>query len=273
MPRSGIVTLTTDFGRTDVYVGVLHGVILELYPHLRVVDLTHDVRPQAVLEGAFLLESAYRYFPAGTVHLAVVDPGVGTERAIVALETPLALFVAPDNGLLGVVWENLRPEERDAARIIELNEPRLWRPQVSRTFHGRDIMAPVAAHLAGGRELEAVGRPRPHLVLLPESRPTRHPDGSLRGQIVHVDHFGNCATNIAAGQLAVMEPVAIEAGRIVLHGLARTYADGLPGEPLALIGSDGRLEIAVREGSAAERLGLDVGEVVWVQPDSQRWVT
>jgi S-adenosylmethionine hydrolase len=198
------------------------------------------------------------------VHLVVVDPGVGTERAIVALETPLALFVAPDNGLLTVVWENLPPEERAAARIVELDEPRVWRPQVSPTFHGRDIMAPVAAHLAGGMALEKVGRPRRGLVLLPGSRPKWHEDGSLQGQIVHVDRFGNCATNIAAAQVAA-GPVTVEGGGIVLRGLARTYADGPAGEPLALVGSDGRLEIAVREGSAAENLGLKMGDLVWVR--------
>jgi S-adenosylmethionine hydrolase len=265
MPRSGVVTLTTDFGRGDVYAGVLHGVILGLYPQLRVVDLTHDVRPQAVLEGAFLLESAYRYFPVGTVHLAVVDPGVGTERAIVAVETPDALFVAPDNGLLTVVWENMPSEERVAARIVELSEPRYWRPEVSATFHGRDVMAPVAAHLASGVDLAEVGRPRWELVLLPGGRPTRHEDGSLQGQVVHVDRFGTCATNIPAA-LIPLGPVNVEVGGVVLYGLARTYGERAVGELLALIGSDGRLEIAVREGSAAERLGLESGSLVWVRP-------
>jgi len=265
MSRSGIVTLITDFGHRDVYAGVLHGVILGLYPHLRVVDLAHDVRPQAVLEGAFLLESAYRHFPAGTVHLGVVDPGVGTERTIVAMETPLALFVAPDNGLLTVVWEHLLPEERDTARIVELDKPHLWRTQVSATFHGRDIMAPVAAHLASGMALAEVGRARQELLLLPESRPTHHEDGTLQGQVVHVDRFGTLATNIPAAQVAA-GPVTVEAGGVVLRGLARTYGERPAGELLALIGSDGRLEIAVREGSAAERLGLEIGSPVWVRP-------
>lgn len=266
--RSGIVTLTTDFGRQDVYAGVLHGVILGIGRDLRVVDITHEVHPQAVLEGAFLLEGAYRYFPQGTVHLAVVDPGVGTERRLVAMETPAALFVAPDNGLLTVVWLNLPAGERAATQIVELSEPQYWRPQVSSTFHGRDIMAPVAAHLAGGVPLGQVGRPRREIILLPGTSPLLLDDGSLQGQVVHVDRFGNCSTNIAAEQVAALSqagPCALEvAGR--LPELVRTYADGQPGVPAALIGSDGRLEIAVREGNAAALLGLAVGDPVRLRP-------
>jgi S-adenosylmethionine hydrolase len=267
MLRSGIVTLTTDFGRDDAYAGVLHGVILGVHHWLRVVDITHDVHPQAVLEGAFLLESVYRYFPAGTVHLVVVDPGVGTERGLVAVATPTALFVAPDNGLLTVVWEGLGAAERAATHIVELNEARFWRPQVSSTFHGRDILAPVAAHLAGGTVLEKVGRPRAELFLLPGAEPTVQDDGSLRGQIVHVDRFGNCSTNIAAAQVATVGTITVEVSSTVLRGLVHTYADGPAGAPIALLGSDGRLEVAVREGSAAALLGLAIGDPVWVREE------
>ena len=266
MLRSGIVTLTTDFGREDVYAGQLHGVIQDVARWLRVVDLTHDVAPQAILEGAFLLESAYRYFPPGTVHLAVVDPGVGTARPLIAMEADRALFVAPDNGLLTVVWQELAEAERVAARIVDLTEPRFWRPQVSSTFHGRDIMAPVAAHLAAGLPLKEAGRPREGLLLLPEAQPTMAADGTIQGLIVHVDHFGNCSSNVPSTQVVGREPIAIEVGGAVLHGLANTYADVAPGQPLALVGSDGRLEIAVREGSAAEALGLRAGDPVRVRP-------
>ncbi len=270
MQRSGIVTLLTDFGRGDVYAGLLHGVILGIVPHLRVVDLTHDVAPQAVLEAAFLLESAYRYFPPGTVHLAVVDPGVGTARPLIAMEAGPAFFVAPDNGLLTVVWQGLGDGERTAARIVELTEPGFWLPQVSSTFHGRDILAPVAAHLAAGRPLEEVGRPRQGLMLLPEAQPTIAPNGTVQGRIVHVDRFGNCGTNIPAGSLGSASVVT--AGGHPVGWLRRTYADVAPGQPLALAGSDGRLEIAVREGSAAEALGLRVGDPVGVRtlPNTDR---
>lgn len=278
MKRSGIVTLTTDFGLADPYVGVLKGVIWSIYPQARIADLTHQIFPQAVLQGAFLLAEACPYFPPGTVHLAVVDPGVGTERAAIALETPQALFVAPDNGLLSCVWENLSTEERAASRLVELSEPRYWRSpeagfQPSPTFHGRDIFAPAAAHLASGLPLEALGRPRESLLLLEGRRPIREEDGSIVGQIVHIDRFGNCCTNIGAdlvGELAGRGEVEILCGSCRLTGLVRTYAEGEHGRPLALIGSHGRLEIALREDSAAARLGLRIGDAVRVRLAGRR---
>ncbi len=264
--RSGIITLTTDFGLADPYAGVLKGVIWGICPQARIVDLTHQVRPQDVLQGAFLLASAAPYFPAGTVHLAVVDPGVGTARAAIAVETPTALLVGPDNGIFTVVWEALSPAEQAATRIVELTEPRYWLPQASRTFHGRDVFAPVAAHLAAGVPLPALGHPRERLVLLPDTRPAVRADGSVAGRIVQVDRFGNCISNIAAGDLAGMESVVVEVAGHRIAGLVDTYADGGPGQPIALLGSDGRLEIAVRDGSAAELLGLTVGAAVVATP-------
>ncbi len=268
MERSGIVTLTTDFGLADPYVGILKGVIWSIYPQARIVDLTHQVLPQAILQGAFLLAEAYPYFPPGTVHLAVVDPGVGTERRAIALETPQAFFVAPDNGLLSCVWENLSAEERAASRLVELTEPRYWRSPVSSTFHGRDIFAPVAAHLAAGLPLDSLGRPRESLLLLEGRRPLREGDGSIVGQIVHIDRFGNGCTNIGADllmELSGQGRLEILCKDLRLRGLGRTYAEGQPGRPLALIGSHGRLEIALREDSAAARLGLRIGDIVRVR--------
>ncbi len=274
MKRSGIVTLTTDFGLADPYVGMLKGVIWSIYPQARIADLTHQILPQAILQGAFLLAEAYPYFPPGTVHLAVVDPGVGTERAAIALETPHALFVAPDNGLLSCVWEDLSPEEREISRLVELSEPQYWRSsevgfQPAPTFHGRDIFAPAAAYLASGLPLEVLGRPRESLVLLEGRRPLQEEDGSIVGQIVHIDRFGNGCTNIGAEViegLAGRGEVEVVCGPCRLRGLVRTYAEGQPGRPLALIGSHGRLEIALREDSAAVRLGLRIGDAVRVQP-------
>jgi S-adenosylmethionine hydrolase len=166
-----------------------------------------------------------------------------------------------------VVWEGLDAAERAAAHIVELSEPRFWRPQVSSTFHGRDILAPVAAHLAGGTVLKKAGRPREGLFLLPDTQPTIQGDGSIQGKIVHIDHFGNCGTNIPAAQAAALGAIVVEVGGRVLHGLARTYADGRPGTPIALIGSDGRLEIAVREDSAATLLGLAIGAPVQMRKE------
>jgi S-adenosylmethionine hydrolase len=267
MQPSGIITLTTDFGLADPYVGILKGVIWGIFPLARIVDLTHQVRPQDILQGAFLLAGAVPYFPPATVHLAVVDPGVGTERAGIAMATPSALFVGPDNGLFTVVWEVLSPAEQAATRVVELTEPRYWRPQVSRTFHGRDVFAPVAAHLAAGVPLQALGRPRERIVLLEGTRPAVQTDGSLRGRIVQVDHFGNCVSNVTAVDLAALGgTIAIEVAGLRLEGLVGTYAEGRPGQPIALLGSDGRLEIAVPNASAADLLGLTVGDAVLVEP-------
>lgn len=275
MERSGIVTLTTDFGPADTYVGVMKGVMLGIAPHLHLVDITHQVQPQAILEGAFLLADAWRYFPSGTVHLAVVDPGVGTGRALIALETPQAWFVAPDNGLLTCVWEGLDESARAAARIVELTERRYWRPEVSMgrasvapTFHGRDILAPAAAHLAAGVPLSRLGRPRGEIFRLAGTRPVALADGRLHGQVVHVDRFGNCISNITAEQVRAAAGdglVQIDIADHTLVGLVHTYAEGEVGQPVALIGSAGRLEVAVREGSAARQLGVQTGTSVYVQ--------
>ena len=270
MEPSGIVTMTTDFGLADVYVGVMKGVMLGIAPNLRLVDITHQVQPQAILQGAFLLADACGYFPPGTVHLAVVDPGVGTARAAIAVETPTAFFVVPDNGLLSGVWEGLDESARAAARIVELTEPRYWRTGLrageagpAPTFHGRDIFAPVAAHLAAGVPLAHLGRPRREIVLLEGIHAVALADGTLRGRIVHVDRFGNCISNITAAQVAALAgrgPVRVTIAGHSVREWVRTYAEGRAGQPVALIGSNGRLEIAVREGSASGRLSVGIGE-------------
>lgn len=273
MERSGIIPLITDFGLSDPYVAIMKGVIWGIYPQARLVDLTHQVHPQNILQGGFLLASAQRYFPPGTIHLAVVDPGVGTDRPVIALETPTAGFVAPDNGLLTFVWEELSTGERADSHIVELDEPRYWLPQVSATFHGRDIMAPVAAHLSAGVALGQVGRPRKEMVLLEGTRPSVQDDGTVVGQIVHIDRFGNCISNIAADWTAAMAapgPLHLQVQDCRLDGIARTYADGQPGQPLALIGSSGRLEVAVRAGSAATELDIAIGDPIYVWSASAR---
>ncbi|MBN1485714.1 MAG: SAM-dependent chlorinase/fluorinase [Chloroflexia bacterium] len=262
-----MITLLTDFGLSDVYVGVLKGVIWGICPQARIVDLTHNVRPQDVLQGGFLLASCYRHFPRGTVHLAVVDPGVGTDRPAIAMETPYGWFVAPDNGLLIWVWEGLSRSERAASRIVELGQSRYWLPQVSRTFHGRDIFAPVAAHLAAGVSLEELGRPLRQLTLQGDVQPRVQDDGTVLGHVLHVDRFGNCSTNIEGDdvkEMAAEGSLCVDLPGHRLEGLHSTYAQVQPGQPLALIGSNGRLEIAVRNGSAAAQLGLAVGDPVRV---------
>lgn len=266
------ITLLTDFGLADAYAGAVKGVVLGINPRATLVDLTHDVPPQDVLQAAFLLSTAWRYFPAGTIHVAVVDPGVGTERRALLLEAHGHIFLAPDNGLLTFI---LPPEDADAppfqpyrARLLQgyrayaLTNSRYWRHPVSATFHGRDIFAPVAGHLTLAVSPQEFGEPVDTLVRL--AIPVPHwQAGKLAGCVLHVDRFGNVVTNVPEAALAGCENVALEVGGTTLRGLAHTYAEakGLA----ALIGSHGYLEIALTNGSAAQALGVKVGDEVKVK--------
>jgi hypothetical protein len=248
--RSGIVTLTTDFGWRDFYVAAMKGVILSIFPGAVLVDVSHDVPPGDVREAALLLAQAAPCFPPGTVHAAVVDPGVGTGRRAFAAEAGGQLLVGPDNGLF---WPLLaRDPER---RVVHLTETGFFRPTVSRTFHGRDLFAPVAAHLASGRDPEEMGRPVDDPVVLEEER-AREEDGVLVGEVTRVDRFGNLVTNM---DLDLLERFLggrnprIEAGRLEVTGIRGCYGDVEPGEALALIGSTGHLELSVNGGRASER--------------------
>ena len=272
----GIITLTTDFGQADGYVAAMKGVILSINPQVQLVDISHSVRAQDVAGGAFVLGTAYPYFPAGTVHLAVVDPGVGTERRGVILSTPQAQFVAPDNGLLDYVLDDLGAGPAGAGgqrplppgtRAFELTNPARWRQPVSATFHGRDIFAPVAAYLSRGEPPQAFGRALSSLVGRPRPCP-RQEAGRVCGQVVHVDGFGNLITNITRQDLPGRGDLTIVAGEHTIRGLSRTYA-GTRG-PVALIGSSGRLEIAVNGASARAVLGLGTGAEVVVTQNKRR---
>ncbi len=254
---SGVVTLLTDFGTLDPYVGIMHGVILRIAPQSRLVDLTHRVAPQSVRGGALLLRNAVEYFPVGTVHLAVVDPGVGSARAPIAVATDAGWLVGPDNGLLAGAAEVLGFRE---ARRIE-NERLLLTP-VSNTFHGRDVFAPIAGFLAGGGAFDEVGAPVDEILSLEPSLVSD--DGSVvTGEIVHVDHFGNLISNIPSKSIEAATSIEI-AGR-TLTGLASSYASAAPGAVLAIVGSWGTLEVACNGGSAAETLGCGVGAPVSVR--------
>jgi hypothetical protein len=265
-----IVTLTTDFGIRDSYVGVMKGVILSICPTAHLVDITHAITPQNVVEAAFIVQSFVPYFPVGTVHLVVVDPGVGSPRRAIALTTPRARYVGPDNGVLGPVWQDARTRWTPAeVRTVELTVPRFWRPQVSTTFHGRDIFAPVAAHLAAGIPLRAFGPALDTIEVASLPEPVREPDGSLRGSIIYVDHFGNCVSNITVAHLDWLGPqhqeLEVTVGEHSVGTIQRTYADVAPGMPLALPGSNGRLELAVRNGHASQTLGVAAGDIVRVR--------
>ena len=250
-----IITLTTDFGLVDGYVGIMKGVILSIYSAAQLVDLSHDIAPQNVRQAAYVLSRATPYFPEGTVHLVVVDPGVGGRRRPVVVRTRHASYVGPDNGVLTHALAEA------GAQAWELNRPEFWLPEVSQTFHGRDIFAPVAAHLARGVPPRRLGQPISDPVRLPLRPPTRHSDGRITGQVVYVDHFGNLITDIPAGWVASGNWQCHIAGQHI-PGLSAAYTEAPQGALVALVGSAGTVEFAVRDGNAAQRLGVREGELV-----------
>ncbi len=254
-----IITLTTDFGLADGYVGTMKGVILGIDPTATIVDISHDIAPQDVREAAYTLYTAYPYFPQGTIHVVVVDPGVGSERRAIALRMPQATFVAPDNGALSYVVAGERVEE-----IVHLTNPRHHLSPVSHTFHGRDIFAPAAAHLARGIRLAELGEPLTDIVTFPLPRPQVRPDGVVVGQVIHVDRFGNLTTSIMPKDWTdrLLREGIIEIKGQSIRGIANNYAEGTPGKLQALIGSSNHLEIAVSGGSAAQSLEAEVGDEV-----------
>ena len=254
------ILLLTDFGTRDGYPAIMKGVIWSIAPQAEVADLAHDIPPQDVLAAALTLGRAAPYFPAGTIFVAVVDPGVGTSRRPLAARLGAHLFAAPDNGLLTVV---LQKAERsgEPVEIVHLDRPGYWLPQVSRTFHGRDIFAPVAAHLANGAALTELGTPiaDPIRLRLPEARRTRQ---GWQGEVIHIDHFGNLATNLGSAHLPQAGEVEIHIRGERIAGVVYAFGDKPPGALTALIDSFGALSIAVVNGNAAERLGAGVGESV-----------
>ncbi|MCL4395676.1 MAG: SAM-dependent chlorinase/fluorinase [Chloroflexi bacterium] len=262
-----IVTLTTDFGLRDGYVAAMKGVILSINPNATIVDITHDIAPQSVQQGAFVLAAAAKYFPSRTIHVVVVDPGVGSARRPIAIQTGESTFVAPDNGVLGaVVSEMSTASEGGGVRAVHLDKPEYWLPRVSNTFHGRDIFAPCAAHLSLGVPIESLGDPvQDWIQLATEDAPQRVQD-VIEGSVIHVDRFGNAVTNVGEELLQGLDraQIVVEARGARVHGIQSTYAAVDRGQMLALIGSNGHLELAVRDGNVAARLGLIVGDTVRV---------
>ncbi|HEY91974.1 MAG TPA: SAM-dependent chlorinase/fluorinase [Dehalococcoidia bacterium] len=255
---STVITLTTDFGLDDAYVAAIKGVILGINPEARLVDICHTIRPQAISQAAFILSTAYPFFPTETVHLVVVDPGVGSERKAIIMRTPSAYFVAPDNGVLSYVVDDCS-SNKDQIETISVTNSRYWRSPVSATFHGRDIFAPVAAYLSLGYQPNDFGEGIASVKTLQIAKPLRNPDDSITGTIRHIDSFGNLITNIRHRDLpSGPDNMVTEISGRKITGLAHTYADG---EGLmALIGSSGYLEISVKDGSARDLLGAEVGD-------------
>ena len=261
-PASGVITITTDFGHQGPFVGVMKGTILTRFPAARLIDLTHEILVHWPAEAGFWLARSYRYFPGGTVHVAVVDPGVGTTRDILAIEADGHVFLAPDNGLLAPVVG--RSRESRIVRVLPASLARLGVQRVSATFHGRDIFAPLAAELAAGRiGVEALGERTASLVPAWVEEPEAGAR-SVSGVIITLDHFGNLITNIDASLIERFRLPLVHAGSRAFP-LQRTYGDSRPGEYLALVNSFGVVEIARAEGSAAEGLGLSRGAPVIVR--------
>lgn len=265
-PRpSGIVTLLTDFGLDDPYVGAVKGVLLGINPAARLVDLTHAVPAQDILRGALALDAAYRFFPPGTVHLAVVDPGVGGARGPLAVLADGHYFVGPDNGLFGFLFE------RPGATAVALANPAYHRPAPSRTFHARDIFAPVAAYCSRGVPLSWLGPRVRDPVRLSWPRP-RRAVGRVVGQVLLADRFGNLLTNVTPADLpGPASRCEVEVGGVRIEGLVGAYGERPRGSPGALVDSSGRIEIFVREGSARERLGIGPGAPVSFSSKSRSW--
>jgi S-adenosylmethionine hydrolase len=255
-----VITLTTDFGLKDGYAGVVKGVIWKIAPGVQIADISHQISPQDVIEGALTLGRAAAYFPESTIHVGVVDPGVGTGRRAIAARLGSQYFVGPDNGLFTVLLEQAE-RKNETVDVIHLNQPQFWLPSISNVFHGRDIFAPCAAHLAQGVTLESMGTPIQDPQRLDLPIPQRLA-GGWRGQVISIDHFGNLSTNLEKDLLVSLETVRIRYKNWTIAGLMRTFGDGKPGQFVAIIDSSDHLSLNVVNGNAAEQFQARVGDEV-----------
>ena len=245
-----LITLTTDFGHTDAYVGVMHGVIAGIAPQARIIDLCHGIAPQNITAAALVLEQAVDTFPPGTIHVCVVDPGVGGARAAIAVRAQRHCYIAPDNGVLTAALE------RDPPRaIVSLTQTAYHRTPTSHTFHGRDIFSPCAAHLAAGVSLHELGTAQHDIVRLP----LRRVQAGV-AHVIHIDHFGNLITSATAEDLPASPVFRVRS--LLIHGLANTFSEAARREPIAYVGSTGRIELALREGNLAQQIHAAEGDEV-----------
>jgi S-adenosylmethionine hydrolase len=261
-----VITLMTDFGIKDGNVGVMKGVIWGLSPAAQISDLSHMIQAQNIREAGYILARSVPYFPKGSIHVVVVDPGVGTERRPMAAQIGDWFYVGPDNGTI-TVWLERAHEANWQMDFVELNRPQYWLQDISHVFHGRDIFSPVAAHLANGVSLSELGSPFRNPVLLELPKPEKTENG-WRGEVIHIDHFGNVSTNIRVENLGDamqnMERILVRLNGTEINGLVNTFGERPVGELVALIGSTGNLGIAVVNGNALQRLGTKVGDRVEV---------
>lgn len=253
MPK--IITLTTDFGLQDYYVSAMKAVMLGIAPDARFVDISHEIPSQDIMAGSWVLKNSAMLFPPDTVHVVVVDPGVGTDRDAIALRIEDQYFVGPDNGIFSILTEQKN------YKAIRLANKKFWGDKASNTFHGRDIFAPVAAHLSNGVNFDELGEPVDELVTYRWAEPIADKDG-LQGWVIHIDKFGNLITNLSASMIESVigdKSVKIYVGNTILDEIVTTFGSVLEGEPAAFIGSSGMLEIGINKGDAREMLGVQKG--------------
>ncbi len=263
-----IISLITDFGTEDEYAGIMKGVIYTVNPSARIVDITHNLEPQGIIQAAYVIASSYHYFPPGTVHIIVVDPGVGSNRAIIALEKNDHVFLAPDNGVLTLILK-----DDHIGAVIRVENSDFFLNPVSRTFHGRDIFAPVGAHISKGLNIKKLGPPlsRDKIKQIDIPVPKILSKYAVMGNIISIDRFGNLITNISLHDIenilktSSANKIEIIAGKTRISGLSMNYASVRPQQQLAVIGSRGYLEIAVNRGNAKYILGAQKGESVKVR--------
>jgi S-adenosylmethionine hydrolase len=261
------ISILTDFGTKDGNVGVMKGVIWGIAPSVQISDLSHDIAPQNVMEAAFVLGRAAPYFPAGTIHLVVVDPGVGTARRAMGAEVGPYKFIGPDNGVITRLVE-YASSKAWSTTFFHLDKSAYWLPEVSHVFHGRDIFAPVAAHLATGVPLNDVGTPMDDPILLVLPKPTKS-EGGIVGEVIYVDHFGSLATNIRESDILSSDTVVVEIRDVKVEGLVSTFGEKPSGSLISLFSSTGDLILSVVNGSASQVLGSEVGDRVIVSFSSK----
>jgi len=253
-----VVTLLTDFGISDPYVGIMKGVMLSINPNIQIVDISHRVTPQGINEAAFIIQHTHRFFPKGTIHVVVVDPGVGSERAVLEVQAGGYHFLAPDNGVLKYIFE-----AHSDAQIIKVVNRDYFLQNVSTTFHGRDVFAPLAAHIANGISLRKLGNPFEDFTPGEIKKPLIQEDRII-GEILYIDQYGNGVTNIEGRYLTNRINIVTHVGPHIIKDIHHTYADVSLQDPLALIGSTGTVELSINQGNAERLLNLQVGDRVEV---------
>lgn len=257
------ITLTTDFGLADGYVGVMKGVILDILPWAKIIDITHEIEPQNIRQAAYVLGTVSPYFPKNTVHVVVVDPGVGTVRRPIAVFTRTACYVGPDNGVFSRVYAY-----EDVVEIRELKNPYYHRSEISKTFHGRDIFSPTAAYIAAGVSHQSLGPLVTDPVHFAITEPQRQADGVIVGEIVYTDHFGNCISNIPTAWLQESSDWLITVAGHELQGFYPTYGHVEIGQAVVVGGSEELVEVAIRNGNAAQSLSIHAGDKISVRQSS-----